>query len=163
MSPDLVTGVPRSQQFCGQQPPRWPGSSEGSVLGCRTRGRGTAGLCLRPLRAAPQAGPTTGLIQPPDPRVVSCQHGRWALMQGAGRMETPEGIRRPVETACVCPSIPGTPQQPRNNHDDLYKPKLRSVFGTERSPPCPRAFVLSSQRQLRCVPPRLLLFLALRK
>ena len=52
VSPDLVTGVSRSQQFCGQQPPRrpeghspdlsvWPGRSEGSVSGCRTRGKGT--------------------------------------------------------------------------------------------------------------------------
>ena len=47
--------------------------------------------------------------------------------------------------------------------DDLYKPKLQSVFGTERSLPCPCAFMLSSQHQLRCVPPCLLLVLALRK
>lgn len=98
VSPGLVAGVLRLRSSADNSPQGGgrttcpglsvrPGSSEGSVLGCRTGRKGTAGLCLRPHCAAPRAGPRTGLIQPPDPRAVSCEDGRWAVMQEAGGWE----------------------------------------------------------------------------
>lgn len=84
-----------------------PGSSAGSVSGCRAGGKGTAGLCLRPHRAAPQAGPRAGFIQPPDPRAVSCEEGRWAEVQATGG-------REPWKEAAACGDRPCLPLDPED-------------------------------------------------
>ena len=126
VSPSLVAGVLRSRQFCGQQPPRLPEvHAPWFVRVAREFRRLCVGVQNRkkghswPL---PEATPCCTPGWPEDWfNSASRPKGRvlrgWQVggNAGGGRMGTLEGSRRPVETDCVCPSIPGMPLRPRNS------------------------------------------------